>query len=146
MNVIDQKKFEIAYINRNTQLTISLLNTLFNEDQTFSALTKTPMTRDQVIEALTNLSNADLTSFNLEQLISCKNVINELLTLSWMHRDILINECYKLLPSSNESFYVSNNKIDGKMLEELIIDSRSLWEYMKTYQILLVHKKIMEEL
>lgn len=146
MNIINQKKFEIAYITRNTTLVLDLMETLFEEEQTFSSFAKKPMTRNEIIESLTNLSNANLESFTLEQLVSCRKVLTELLVLSWEHRETLINKCYMLLPNEDDTFYVSNIKLANKLLEDFIIDAKSLLEYMTVYKILTFHKKMMGDL
>lgn len=145
MNVINQEKYEIAYIKRNTNLVIDLMETLFEEKQTFSSFTKEPMTRNEIIESLTRLSNANLEKFTIEQLVSCRKVLSELLVLSWEHREILISKCYMLLPNEDDSFYVSGVKLANKLLEDFIIDAKSLLEYMTIYKILTFHKKMMSD-
>lgn len=146
MNVINQEKYEIAYVRHNAPMVIDLLNIIFEEDQTFSSLSRKPMTRDEIIESLTNLLDVDKKSFTLDQLVKCRKVLTELFVIAWDHRDILINKCYSLLPKEDETFYVSNFQFDNKLLEDIIDNSKSLTDYIMAYKVLSFHKKIMGDL
>lgn len=146
MKVINQEKYEIAYVRHNAPMVIDLLNIIFEEDQTFSSLSRKPMTRDEIIESLTNLLDVHKKSFTLDQLVKSRKVLTELFVIAWNHRDILINKCYSLLPKEDETFYVSNFQFDNKLLEDIIDNSKSLTDYIMAYKVLSFHKKIMGDL